>query len=146
MNLYHISSKNLDGKVLRPKIPKNILTKMGIENNTIPRVSFAPDVKHAILAIGYNRIKSGPKILNVYEPENYQTIKLRHSDYLSANGYVPDADETLETWVLNHVRVKYAGQIKLIKPGKGFVRIKLPGNNEIKNYYWEYKIIDGDLE
>jgi hypothetical protein len=146
MRLFHISSSNLNGKTLTPKVPDNILTKMGIENNTIPRVSFAPDVKHAILAIGYNRIKTGPKILNVYEPENYRTIKLRHSDYLTANGYVPDADETLETWILNSIKLKYAGKIKIIKPTKEFVRIKLPGNQEIKNYYWEYKVLDGDIE
>lgn len=146
MRLFHISSKNLDGRVLTPKIPNNILTKLGVENNTIPRVSFALDVKHAILAIGYNRIKKGSKILNAYEPENYRNIKLRHSEYLTANGYVPDADETQETWVLNSVKLKYAGKIKIIKQAKEFVRIKLPGNQEIKNYYWEYKVLDGDIE
>jgi len=48
MRLFHISSKDLDGRVLVPKIPDNMFTKMGIENNTIPRISFAPDVKHII--------------------------------------------------------------------------------------------------
>jgi len=146
MRLFHISSKDLDGRVLVPKIPDNMFTKMGIENNTIPRISFAPDVKHAILGIGYNRIKNGPKILNVYEPENYTLIKLKHSDYLSANGYVPDADETLETWVISTVRLKYVGKIKIIKPTSKYIRIKLPGNQEIKNYYWEYKVINGDIQ
>lgn len=145
MRLFHASSNDLNNTLLTPKIPSNILTKLGVENGSIPRVSFAPDVKHCLLAIGYNRIKSGPKILNVYEPNNYKLIKAIHSNDLFKKNYVPDANKTLEVWVLNKVRVVYAGKIKIIRPTKKYIEVSLPTGDKMKNYYWEYKVLDGDL-
>jgi len=145
MRLFHISYNKLNGIVLKPTIPDNILTKVGVENNTIKRVSFAPTVDHALLAIGFNRLKTGPKVLDVFEPENYNSIKFLHNKHLKRKGYVPDADQTKEYWILNPVRVKYAGQIKLIKPKTKFVEIKINDRQKIKNYYWEYKVLDGNL-
>ena len=146
MRLFHISSKNLDGRVLIPSVPSNILTKLGVEDNKTPRLSFAPSVNYAILAIGYNRIKSGPKILDVFEPEDYKKLKIIKDKELSIKGLVPDADKTKEHWILNRIRVKYAGQIKIIKPTNKFIEIIISPSSKIKNYYWEYKVMDGDLE
>lgn len=146
MKLFHISSNDLNNKIITPKIPDNILTKMGIENNSIPRISFAPEIKYSLLAIGYNRLKSGPDILNVYEPDNYRSLKIIDSKELDQKGYVPDAKRTREVWVLNNVKFKYLGKIKIIKPKKEFVKIDLPGGQSIKNYFWEYKVIDGEFE
>jgi len=145
MRLFHASARDLNNKVLTPTIPDNILTKLGVENSDIPRVSFAPDVKHCLLAIGYNRIKNGPKILNVYEPENYRTVKAIHSADLVRRNYVPDADKTLEVWVINKVKVVYTGKIKIISPTRDYVEISLPTGDKLKNYYWKYKVLDGDL-
>ena len=148
MRLFHISAANLDGKKLIPKIPENILTKMGVENNTIPRISFAPSIKYALLAIGYNRIKAGPKALMVFEPSDYKMIKSIDNTQLSRKGYVPDVDKTKEHWVINSVKIKYVGKIKIIRPTKKFVEIRWgPQRGQVlKNYFWEYKVLDGDIE
>jgi len=146
MRLFHISSSDLDGETLTPKIPTNILTKLGVENANIPRVSFAPDIKHSLLAIGFNRIKSGPKQLNIFEPQNYRYIKAIYSGELFKRGYVPDADKTLEVWILNKVVVIYAGRIQVIKPTKEYVEIALPTGVKLKNYYWQYKVLDGEFK
>jgi hypothetical protein len=147
MKLYHLSTDDLDQQTLEPKVPDNILTKLGIENNTIPRVSFAPEIKYALLAIGYNRIKESTlKIFNVYEPDNYKTIKILTSKELESKDYVPDVDKTKEVWILNNVKLKYVGKIKVLNRTKEFISIKLGQNRELKNYYWNYKVIDGDLK
>ena len=144
MKLYHISSSNINGKTLIPKVPNNILTKLGVEDSKTPRVSFAPTVDHALLAIGFNRLKTGPKELSVFEPANYNNLKIIDSKELSMKGKVPDADKTKEVWVLNRVKMKYVGKIRLLGPTNKFVEIKA-GPHKIKNYYWKYKIIDGEL-
>ena len=143
MKLYHISSNDLNGKILQPKIPSNILTKIGAEDNKTPRVSFAPTIDHALLAIGFNRLKSGPKLLNVYEPTAYKNIVT--DKQLDSKGFVPDANKTKEHWITKPVRLKYVGKIRLIKPSKKFVEVRA-GSIKLKNYYWEYKVIVGDLE
>lgn len=147
MKLYHLSTENLNNKVLIPKIPYNILTKLGVENNTIPRVSFSPTISHAILAIGFNRIKSGSKTYNVYEPENYKDIKIITDNDLDTKRYVPDVDKTKEHWVVSNVKIKYVGKIKILKPKNEFILITWGPNQDqkIKNYFWEYKVLDGDI-
>jgi hypothetical protein len=146
MRLFHISKSNLNGKTLSPTVPNNMFTKLGIEDNKIPRVSFAPTIDYALLAIGYNRLKEGPKELKVFEPDNYKVLKIMTPEELTRKRLVPDADKTQEYWVLNNVRVKYTGKIKLIKPASKFVEIDIGQGNKIKNYFWEYKIVDGDFE
>lgn len=146
MKLFHISKNNLDGKTLSPTVPNNIFTKLGVEDNKTPRVSFAPKVDYALLAIGYNRIKEGPKILKVFEPQDYDRLKIITPKELSKRGLVPDADKTKEYWILNNTRVKYSGKIKIIRPTNKYVEVDVGGGNKIKNYFWEYKILDGEFE
>lgn len=148
MRIYHISSNDLHEKILIPKIPQNILTKLGVENNTIPRISFSPSISHSLLAIGSNRIRQGPKVLNVFEPSNYSKIKTISNKELQKKRYVPDADKTKEVWVINSIEVKYCGKIQIIKQSNKFITIKFGPQKEhiIKNYFWEFKIIDGDIK
>lgn len=144
MRLYHISSDNIDEKILDPRIPNNILTKIGAENNTIPRISFATEIKYALLAIGSNRLENGLKILYVFEPTDYKKIKILTDKEISEKGYVPDVEKTKEHWILNKTKVKYCGKIQLLNKTNKFIEIKF-GSLKIKNYFWNYKVLDGDI-
>jgi hypothetical protein len=145
MRLYHISSNKLHGKILKPQIPDNVFVKLGVENNTLKRISFAPTVDYALLVTELNKLKLGPNILDVFEPEDYSKIKLTLSKYLAMRGLVPQANKTREHWILNPVKVIYAGQIKLLKRKDKFIETVVNDIHIIRNYYWNYEILDGEL-
>lgn len=141
MELYHVSANNLDGRVIKPSVPDNILTKTGSENATIGRISFSDSVDTAILAIGRNKLREGPKVLFVHEPQDYNRIKVVGPETLVRKGYVPDADQTREHWVLNSVRVRMIYRIKLIRETNKCIEIRFgkEKNDYIKNCFWDFK-------
>jgi hypothetical protein len=145
---YHVSTDNLNNKILYPRIPSNTYIDRGYENNTIPRISFALDIDHCLLALGKN-IKG--KVFNVYEPYDYNSIKVITNDELIKKQYTPDAKYTKEVWIVTKCKMKYIGKIKVINASNDFEIFKLgPGSMKdytVKMYYWNYKIIDkGDIE
>lgn len=141
MELYHISKSNMDGQVIRPTVPDNILTKTGTENSSIPRISFSDSIDTALLAIGRNKLREGPKVLFVHEPQDYNKIKIVKPETLVRKGYVPDADQTKEYWVLNSTRLRMLYRIKLIGETNKCIEIRFgkDKNDYIKNCFWDYK-------
>ena len=53
-NLFHISSKNLNGVVLTPRVPDNEFVKWRVEDSTTKRVSFARSIGKCLTGLGRN--------------------------------------------------------------------------------------------
>jgi len=146
--LYHIAQQELDGKIVKPKIPENLFTKLGLEDKTIPRISFAPTINQCITAIGNNRIEGSiEKRWIVFEPSNYNTIKIISNKELIRRKLTIDAKYSGEIWVTSTIEFKEIGVIEVIKKIRLAYEIQLPGHKEIsKFYHWKYKVLDGDIE
>jgi GNAT superfamily N-acetyltransferase len=135
---YHISEENLIGKTLSPKVPENYMTKKGYEDNKIKRVSFSETIDGALLGISQD-IKG--KIFYVYEPENYNIKTLSNKEIVSKK-YVPDAHLSKELWVLEDVKLKKVGKIKVIKAKPNPETYTYGDNIKAQIYYWEYEWIE----
>jgi len=145
--LYHLSQHDLNGKTLTPKIPSNIFTKIGKEDDTIPRVSFAPTISQCITAIGNNRIEGNPeKRYYVFEPEDYDKIKITSNKELIKRNLIADAKMSGEVWVISDVKLKEVGVIEVIKKLDLVYQIKDDPHPPFKFYKWKYKVLDGDLK
>lgn len=144
--LYHLSQVDLNGKVIVPKIPNNLFTKLGIENNTIPRISFAPTISQCITAIGNNRIEGNPeKRYYVFEPDDYNKIKIISNEELIKRKLIIDAKQSGEIWVVSKVKFKEVGVIEVIKKEKLLYTIDYQGGPS-KFYKWKYKVLDGGIK
>jgi len=150
--LFHIShaSRGII-KEMNPRIPDNEYIRNGWEDGTIPRISFALDVDHCILSLGFNKIKNNTKIYNVYEPSDYSKIKVKSNKELIRKKLVPDAEQTDEVWILNKTKVDNVAQIKIIKPTNRYETVKFGPQGEDtpetyrRAWYWEWKIIKGKI-
>ena len=116
--LYHLSdNKNLDGKILKPSIPK---LKFDDENGTIKRVCFSTTIDGGLqglypiypgTSLDDSRYKSfNGEYLYVYEPDE------ENFDYIDTNEilkkrYVPDAEVSKEVWITSPIKVKLVGKI-----------------------------------
>lgn len=107
--LYFVSTKNLDKKVLAPRIPSNYFTRNNFEENTTPRVCLSTSIEGA--CIGLSRAIEGTK-LYVHTPVNEVNY------YTPTIEEVPDRKFSHEVWVKEPVRMKYIGQIKITETTK----------------------------
>lgn len=132
MKLYHLSENNLDGKILYPRIPNNYMTKNGFEENKTPRVCFCTSIDGALVGLSSN-LKN--KIFYIHEPISYSSLKIKSNS--SIINLVPDAKLTGETWVLESVKLKCIGKIKVIDAKDTPLKYKY-GNNIGETYEWNY--------
>lgn len=143
--LFHISTHHLI-KTLQPKIPENIYTKLGLEDKTIKRISVCPDVDHCLLALGENIVKDGPKVFSVYEPEDYSKIKVLSNKEIVKKNLVPDAKQTLETWILSPAKFKKIAKIRVLKAADKYEVIHVPPvKSNAKMWYWIWEVIEGTI-
>jgi len=151
--LFHIShASRPDIKIMIPKIPENEYVRRGWEDGTIPRISFALDVDHCILALGFNKIKNNTKIYNVYEPADYSKIKVKTNKELIRKDLVPDAEQTKEVWILNKTKVNLIAKIQILNNKTNryeIVKYGPEGKNTPEKYrrayYWDWKLLKGDI-
>ena len=52
--LYFLSDKNMDGKILSPRVPSNFFTKNGYEDDKTPRVSLSTSIHGCLMGISNN--------------------------------------------------------------------------------------------
>ena len=135
-NLYHLSSSNLNGKILKPRVPINSLTKYNLEDNTTLRVSFTPDIDSCLMALSQN----------IEGKEFYVHIPDHSVIYYDVNPIsVPDSKLTNEKWVKNNVKLKCIGKIRVLdaidKPYK-FNYPNRPDINPSYLYKWDWKWIE----
>lgn len=139
MSIFHVS-ENPKLKILKPRIPNNILTNEGYEDNTIPRVCFSKSIDQCLMATGKLLEE---KILYVYEPKEYSVLNILENYELIKNNLVPDAKYTGELWVLNEVKIKLLGEIKIVEC-KDWTQYMVIYNNEnnyrlhgLMSFMWE---------
>jgi len=135
---YHISEKDLTGEIFTPKVPKNYMTEKGYEDDKIKRVSFAETIDGALLGISQD-IKG--KTFYVHEPEDYNIKTLSNKEIVSKK-YVPDAHLSKELWVLENVKLKKVGKIKVIKAKPNPETYTYGDNIKAQTYHWEYEWIE----
>lgn len=135
---YHLSERDLDNKVLTPKVPKNFMTEKGYEDDKIKRISFAETIDGALLGISQD-LKG--KEFFVHEPESYDIKTLSNKEVVSKK-YVPDAHLSKELWVLEDVKLKKVGKIRVIKTKPKPETYTYGDNIKAETYNWEYKWIE----
>lgn len=169
---FHISTEDkLDDKVFKPRIPTYISREInspefkkrmdslkdpnsienytqGYENYTTPRVSFSPSINGCLQAIineiGKRNVCS--QSLHVYIPEKpISKYKIKTNKEIIEDGDIFDANITKEIWILEPVKLKYYGSIKVNKVTESPILQKFANNNYKKiktcifDWYWSYK-------
>jgi len=134
MRFFHISGKILN--TLSPRIPNNELTNNGYEDNIISRVCFSNEIDGCLMAIG-KRVEDYGE-LYVYEPNDYSVLKIVDNNEIVNNNLVPDAIYTGELWVLNTVKLKLLGRIKVIDWKQSIINMRIKNKN---NKYREHGLI-----
>ena len=134
MNLYHLST-NPGIQYLEPQIPSNYMTKHGFENDKIARACVAPSIEDCIVAINY---KKKGDIFFVYSPVGKPKI------YQPTSDEVPDVDITHEVWILNRVKVKMVGKIRILDPIEKPMKYYYGKNKEYHAnlYGYNYEVIE----
>ena len=135
VNMYRLDQDNFDGKILQPKVPDNYYTRNGYEDNSTPRVCFAPDIKHCLRAMSCNC--TGMEFY-VHVPLSFYDAKSHLKRPLSKE--VPDADITGEIWITRPVKLLCIGKIRVIKDAgeKGFKFKYGPHTAELYDWEWEW--------
>ena len=102
--LLFLSETNLNGRTLKPRIPKNFFTENGFEDNRTKRVCFSPSIDSCLMCLSMN---CKNKEFYVHVPVgNYRiTYPTVHQ--------VPDVQYTGEMWICEPVEVECIGKIKV---------------------------------
>lgn len=150
---FHLSRNVI--KILMPRIPNNSYTRMGYEDGKIARISMCPNVDHCLLAFGFNKLthlREQDKTFRVYEPADYNKIKIITNQEIIRRKLVPDAKQTKEFWLMTRTPVKEIAKIKLLKPTKRYVTAQLPYGKKPgtpawkrKLFFWDWKVIEGKI-
>lgn len=131
-SLFHLSMNNLDGKVIKPSIPNNFMTKHGYEESKTKRVCFSSSIDHCLRAFSQNC--TGMK-LYVHVPDG------EYDTYNPSLSEVPDVNITSEVWITEPVRMKCIGQIEVLGDrGDDGLPYKY-GNKTAELYDWDWKWI-----
>lgn len=135
--LYYVSEKDLDGETLTPGIPDNMYTELNMVDTYQERIPMYPTIEQALS--DNPDVKTG-KIYNVYVPSedfNYYRPQIEE---------IPQVCLTGETWIIQPIKVKKIGNLKVLKElpsddltftyGDGF-------ENQLKK--WQYSTLNGKL-
>jgi hypothetical protein len=157
--LFHLSTelrKHPSGidPYFQPAIPSNDYTAHGYEEADIKRISVAPDVDHCLLALGESVLR-GRALWYVYEVKDYNDIKPITTQELLNKGWVLDAKQTKESWLLTFTQFKLLGFIKVLRKSNKFevvpdFRKKIHGHaarsrKDRRIYYYDWKLVKGKI-
>lgn len=137
--IYHLSESNLDGKILKPRIPENFMTRNGYEEGKTPRISFSTSIDGALTGLSAN-LKDKEFYIHQIDT-SYSKPNIRKI----SNKEVPDQSLTDEIWVLNPVKLKVTGKIKVKEAYDKPVKYKYGKDMEAETYRWRYIKEDVDI-
>lgn len=130
--MYFISTSNMDGKTLEPRVVDNYFTRNGYEDSTTKRVSFAPSVNQCLMGLSQD---VSNKDFYVYEPSDRSKLDI----YKPNPKAVPDSSVTGELWVTTPVQLNRVGKIHCTgddgKEGKKFNY----GTHTAELYGWNFE-------
>lgn len=136
--MYHLSNDPRIPKKLYPRVPKNNLTEKGLEDGTIPRISFSKSISGALKGISQNVIHN---IYFVCEITNKDSFSFLDSHEIIDK--VPDAYLSEEIWVTEPVDINIVQIIEVID-GDFLGIYKCPNGLEFEN--WEWKWVNLELD
>lgn len=123
---YHLSEKNHDGEVFKPRVPDKILTGMWgkeHEDSETKRICFSTTISGAFLAIEFH---GRYQELYLHVPENIDDIP-ENKIVIPTAEQVEDAEFTREVWVKCPVKMKCIGKLQI-------------GYNENNNkHFWQWR-------
>lgn len=122
VKLYHLSTVNLDGRMIFPRVPKNRMVETGAENDITPRISFAPSIDECLMALSAD--VEGIEFF-VHEPVGkFQAFHPSKID-------VPDVEYTSEVWVTTPVKLKKVCKIRVLP------------SDDLPTYDYDFKDFEG---
>lgn len=134
VSLFHVSEKDLNNKVLTPRVPRNSwFIDNGYEDGKTPRICVAKTIDNCLTALG-DDIKD--MIFNVYSLEKADKDLITK---IPTKEEVPDVEITNEIWILNEAKCKFLYKIKILNNVKEFT-YKIDGKI-YSAWEWDYEII-----
>lgn len=130
--------KDLDRFKWEPYVPDNSMTRGGYEDRDMKRLCFCPTIGLCLTALGRSCGSS-----------TYQVYMLDDPDakfYKPNAAQLPDCAITQEVWVLNDVKVRYLGAVRVVSP---YVRQSATykyGAFEAETFYWDYEWVEGPID
>ncbi len=120
--VFHVTpEKHADGQVWKPRVPDYLdpynPEETGFEDNTTPRICFSTSIEGALNGITVNLPRQNPDQfdkLYVYIPEKpWKQYKHKTNKELVNDKLVYDANVTREVWIMEPVRMKLYGVIRV---------------------------------
>lgn len=145
--VFHVSmDKHIDGQVWQPRVPDYLEPynpeDTGFEDNTTGRICFSTSIEGALNGITVNLPRQNPAQFDkmyVYIPEKpWKKYKHKTNKELVKGKLVYDANVTREVWILEPVRMKLYGVIKVDQVSDANHKAVVPtskGQKDTRNYF-----------
>lgn len=159
--VFHITpDKYADGQVWEPRVPDYLdpynPEETGFEDNTTPRICFSTSIEGCLNGITVNLPRHNPDQfdkLYVYIPEKpWKEYKHKTNKELVKNKLVYDANVTREVWIMEPVRMKLYGVIRVDQVSNAKWKSVVPtskGEKDTRNYFtykWHWVVKPRVLE
>ena len=145
--VFHVSmDKHIDGQVWKPRVPDYLdpynPEDTGFEDNTTPRICFSTSIEGALNGITVNLQRQSPDTFDkmyVYVPEKpWKEYKHKTNKQLVKDKLVYDANVTREVWIMEPVRMKLYGVIRVDQIADAKRKAVVPtskGQKDTRNYF-----------
>lgn len=145
--VFHVSpDKHIDGQVWKPRVPDYLdpynPEDTGFEDNTTPRICFSTSIEGALNGITVNIQRQSADTFDkmyVYVPEKpWKEYKHKTNKQLVKDKLVYDANVTREVWIMEPVRMKLYGVIRVDQIADAKRKAVVPtskGQKDTRNYF-----------
>ena len=148
--VFHVTpDKHVDGQIWKPRVPDYLdpynPEDTGFEDNTTPRICFSSSIEGCLNGITVNLPRHNPDQfdkLYVYIPEKpWKEYKHKTNKELVKEKLVYDANVTREVWIMEPVRMKLYGVIRVDQVSNVKKKSAVPTANGVKDTrnYFTYK-------
>lgn len=145
--VFHVTpEKHADGQVWKPRVPDYLdpynPEDTGFEDNTTPRICFSTSIEGALNGITVNIQRQSADTFDkmyVYVPEKpWKEYKHKTNKQLVNDKLVYDANVTREVWIMEPVRMKLYGVIRVDQIADAKRKSVVPtskGQKDTRNYF-----------
>lgn len=148
--VFHVTpEKHADGQIWKPRVPDYLdpynPEDTGFEDNTTPRICFSSSIEGCLNGITVNLPRHNPDQfdkLYVYIPEKpWKEYKHKTNKELVKEKLVYDANVTREVWIMEPVRMKLYGVIRVDQVSNVKKKSAVPTTKGVKSdrNYFTYK-------
>lgn len=145
--VFHVTpDKHVDGQIWKPRVPDYLdpynPEDTGFEDNTTPRICFSTSIEGCLNGITVNLQRQSPDTFDkmyVYVPEKpWKEYKHKTNKQLVKDKLVYDANVTREVWIMEPVRMKLYGVIRVDQISDAKRKSVVPtskGQKDTRNYF-----------